>query len=150
MVVVLIIAILLAIAIPTYIGAQNRARDRAAQSDLRNALVAARTIASDHDGFFQTAVSCPGAPIDAAALNGVEGALQFTGTVSEAGLGPPSYPIGVTVNGTCNELVLVRRSVRSGGNNVFCIAVTQSGLNARGVGQIYPASYSDCSSLPDW
>lgn len=37
MVVVLIIAILLAIAIPTYLGARERANDRAVQSNLRNA-----------------------------------------------------------------------------------------------------------------
>lgn len=37
MVVVLIIAILLAIAIPTYLGARERANDRATQSNLRNA-----------------------------------------------------------------------------------------------------------------
>jgi type IV pilus assembly protein PilA len=36
MVVVLIIGILMAIAIPTYLGAQRSAQDRAAQSDLRN------------------------------------------------------------------------------------------------------------------
>ena len=52
MVVVLIIAILIAIAIPTFLGAQNRARDRAAQSNIRNALTAAKTIATDHDGSY--------------------------------------------------------------------------------------------------
>src|SRR6185436_6102467 len=38
MVVVLIIGILIAIALPTFLGARNRAQDRAAQSSLRNAL----------------------------------------------------------------------------------------------------------------
>ena len=37
MIVVLIIAILLAIAIPTFLGARERANDRAVQSNLRNA-----------------------------------------------------------------------------------------------------------------
>ena len=40
MVVVLIIAILLAIAIPTFLGAREKAQNRAAQSGLRNALAA--------------------------------------------------------------------------------------------------------------
>ena len=40
MVVVLIIAILLAIAIPTFLGARNSANARSAQSNLRNALTA--------------------------------------------------------------------------------------------------------------
>ncbi|HUP70122.1 MAG TPA: prepilin-type N-terminal cleavage/methylation domain-containing protein [Acidimicrobiales bacterium] len=52
MVVVLIIAILIAIAIPTFLGAQDRARDRGAQSNLRNALTAAKTIATDAEGIF--------------------------------------------------------------------------------------------------
>ncbi len=38
MVVVLIIGILIAIALPTFLGARTRAQNRAAQSDLRNAL----------------------------------------------------------------------------------------------------------------
>ncbi|MGZ4725511.1 MAG: hypothetical protein ACXV8L_15000, partial [Ilumatobacteraceae bacterium] len=47
MVVVLIIAILLAIAIPTFLGAQNKAKDRSAQSSARNALTNAKTIFAD-------------------------------------------------------------------------------------------------------
>ena len=47
MVVVLIIGILIAIALPTFLGARTRAQNRAAQSDLRNTLVAAKTIYTD-------------------------------------------------------------------------------------------------------
>lgn len=43
MVVVLIIAILVAIAIPTFLGARKKAQDRAAQSDIRNALTAEKS-----------------------------------------------------------------------------------------------------------
>ena len=57
MVVVLIIAILIAIAIPTFLGAQDRARDRGAQSNLRNALTAAKTIATDDAGAFTNATA---------------------------------------------------------------------------------------------
>jgi type IV pilus assembly protein PilA len=45
-IVVLVIGILLAIAIPTYLGAKDRSYDRAAQSDLRVALVAAKSLYS--------------------------------------------------------------------------------------------------------
>ena len=51
MVVVLIIAILLAIAIPPFLGARKRAQDRAAQSSLRNALTAAKTIYTDNSSY---------------------------------------------------------------------------------------------------
>jgi type IV pilus assembly protein PilA len=47
MVVVLIIGILLAIAIPTFLGARDRANDRSAQSNLRNALTAEKTLFTD-------------------------------------------------------------------------------------------------------
>ena len=60
MVVVLIIGILIAIALPTFLGARTRAQNRAAQSDLRNALVAAKTMytdASTYAGAIETAAT---------------------------------------------------------------------------------------------
>jgi type IV pilus assembly protein PilA len=51
MVVVLIIAILIAIAIPTFLGMRRRAQDRAAQSDLRNAVTAAKAFYTDDDTY---------------------------------------------------------------------------------------------------
>src|SRR3954470_6899968 len=48
MVVVLIIAILLAIAIPSFLGARAKAQDRAAQSNARNALTAEKTYYTDN------------------------------------------------------------------------------------------------------
>jgi type IV pilus assembly protein PilA len=57
MVVVLIIAILIAIAIPTFLGARKRAQDRAAQSDLRNALTAEKTYYTDTELFTTSATA---------------------------------------------------------------------------------------------
>lgn len=51
MVVVLIIAILIAIAIPTFLGARRGAQDRAAQSQIRNALVAEKAFYVDNEGY---------------------------------------------------------------------------------------------------
>jgi type IV pilus assembly protein PilA len=51
MVVILIIAILIAIAIPTFLGARQKAQDRAAQSNLRNALTAAKTAYVDSQSY---------------------------------------------------------------------------------------------------
>lgn len=51
MVVVLIIGILIAIALPTFLGARTRAQNRAAQSDLRNTLVAAKVIYTDSSAY---------------------------------------------------------------------------------------------------
>ena len=51
MVVVLIIAILIAIAIPTFLGARKRAQDRATQSDLRNALTNEQVAYTDNQAY---------------------------------------------------------------------------------------------------
>ena len=51
MVVVLIIGILIAIALPTFLGARGRAQDRAAQSDLRNGLSTAKVHFTDGDTY---------------------------------------------------------------------------------------------------
>lgn len=62
MVVVLIIAILIAIAIPTFLGARQRAQDRAAQSDLRNALAAEKVFYVDNEAY--TALAADLTPIE--------------------------------------------------------------------------------------
>src|ERR671914_1511498 len=51
MVVVLIIGILIAIALPTFLGARERAQNRAAQSNLRNGLAAAKVFFTDNDTY---------------------------------------------------------------------------------------------------
>lgn len=55
MVVVLIIAILIAVAIPTFLGARERAQDRAAQSNLRNALTAEKVFYTDAEQYTDVA-----------------------------------------------------------------------------------------------
>ena len=70
MVVVLIIAILVAIAVPTFLGARKKAQDRGAQSNLRNALTAAKTVYTDTNDFNG---------LTEALLEGVEPSLDFVG-----------------------------------------------------------------------
>ena len=57
MVVVLIIAILLAIAIPTFLGARGRAQNRAAESILLNALNAEKTVYTDSQAYSSSATA---------------------------------------------------------------------------------------------
>ena len=68
MVVVLIIGILLAIGVPTFLGASTRANDRAAQSSLRNALSGAKILFADGQDF---------SAADAAGLQADEPSLTF-------------------------------------------------------------------------
>ena len=51
MVVVLIIGILVAIAVPTFLGARNGAEDKAVESSLRNALTTAKTYYTNNNGY---------------------------------------------------------------------------------------------------
>ena len=95
MVVVLIIAILIAIAIPTFLGVQNRAKDASAKSDLRNGITNAKAIATDNAGATDKA--------DATALGTAEPSLTFD-TLANAGKGT----IGVTA--TASNVVLVTQS----------------------------------------
>jgi type IV pilus assembly protein PilA len=68
MVVVLIIGILIAIALPTFLGARERAQNRAAQSSLRNALAAAKVSYTDVSDFAQATTTN---------LDAIEPALTF-------------------------------------------------------------------------
>ena len=69
MVVVLIIAILMAIAVPTFFGARERANVRAAQSNVRNANTNALIVYADAQQFTQ----------DTNVLDGVDGSsLRYT------------------------------------------------------------------------
>ena len=75
MVVVLIIAILLAIAIPTFLGARNAANARSAQSNLRNALTAEQTQWTNSQAFSS----------DATTMGAIESALTFTNVAPVSG-----------------------------------------------------------------
>ena len=83
MVVVLIIAILIAIAIPTFLGARQKAQDRAAQSDLRNALTAIKTGYVDSENYASAA----------AQLASIEPSLTYNTTSGAASTGPSNIVI---------------------------------------------------------
>jgi type IV pilus assembly protein PilA len=84
LVVVFIVAVLTAIAIPVFLGAQARARDRAAQSLARQTLVAAKTVFQSDEDYTAATVS---------ALEGTEPGLTFL-----AGMVPSPGPDKVSVD----------------------------------------------------
>ena len=75
MVVVLIIAILLAIAIPSFLGARGKAQDRAAQSNARNALTAEKTFYTDNQVY----------TVDPTSMKGIEPSLDYVTTAPAQG-----------------------------------------------------------------
>src|SRR5579871_1062710 len=96
MVVVLIIAILLAIAIPTFLGARSKAEDRAAQSNLRNALTAEKTYYVDSQAYTDNTSSN---------LTNIEPSLTYLGSVT-----PTVGTVAVTVNLTGDTVTLAAKS----------------------------------------
>jgi type IV pilus assembly protein PilA len=123
MVVVLIIAILIAIAIPTFLGVQNRAKDRAAQSDLRNALTAAKTLATDNAGSFLDN-STPPAIIDATDLKAVEGSLDFDTVANAVATGGQSK-VGVFTEAAGASITLIKHSAS---DTFFSITSSKDGV----------------------
>jgi type IV pilus assembly protein PilA len=83
MVVVLIIAVLLAIAIPTFLGSQNKAKDRSAQSSLRNTVTAAKSIFTDGSDYSAATTT---------ALAAGEPSLTFSAT-GTASTGPTNVSV---------------------------------------------------------
>ena len=120
MVVVLIMAILMAIAIPTFLGAQNKAKDASVKSDLRNALTSAKSLAADQAGKF---VSAGTTVLTATDLNTAEPGLTFAAASS-------TTAIGVFVNSTSgsegNDITLVKQS--KSGSKFFAITSTSGGV----------------------
>jgi len=102
MVVVLIIAVLLAIAIPTFLGSQGKSKDRATQSALRNTITSAKTVFVDTANYTN---------VTDTALRAAEPSLSFlaTGTAStgpkEVSVNPASsttfYAAAKSASGSC-------------------------------------------------
>ncbi|HTG47095.1 MAG TPA: type II secretion system protein [Actinomycetota bacterium] len=92
MVVVMIIGILTAIALPTFLGARTRAQNRAATSDLRHALVAAKILFADASSYTCATAAAPVAPCSQN-LASVESSLQY----QAAAVGSVPNRVGVAV-----------------------------------------------------
>lgn len=75
MVVVMIIAILVGIAIPAFLGARKRAQDTASKSNLRNGLGTAQTIFTDNQAYLATAAMVTALGAEEPSLDFVDGSL---------------------------------------------------------------------------
>ena len=124
MVVVLIIAILLAIAIPTFLGARNSANARGAQSNLRNALTAEQTEWTNTQGFVSTPGTMQGIE---AALHWVDGSLGATTTVD---------------NTTPNSVMATPSDAVSGNNEIVVLTALGKDGNCWAIAQVNDPSLS--------
>ena len=136
MVVILIIGILIAIALPTFQGARQRADARAAQSSVRNALVAAKTSYTDVDSYDNVSV---------ANLRSIEPALTYQAGLST---GPTVVSFETALNGI--EPSLTYQAGASAGPTVVSFAVGQNGaITQQEVGLAAMANSQTCYFLRD-
>ena len=114
MVVVLIIGILIAIALPTFLGARQRAQDRGAQSNLRNGLAAAKVHYTDNEVY---------TGFNVAAAEAIEPSLEWVvagdPAVNQVALGGPAV--------AAQEIQLVAESASG---TFFCIRDVTTGGTA--------------------
>jgi type IV pilus assembly protein PilA len=96
MIVVLIIGLLIAIALPTFLGARVRAQDRAVQTDVRNAFLAERTFYTDAATYTESDTL----------LEEIESALEYIAGDTPLAIGP----VYVHVHPVGNELFVSGRS----------------------------------------
>jgi type IV pilus assembly protein PilA len=143
MVVVLIIGILIAIALPTFLGARRRAQDRAKQSDLRNALAAAKTFFSDDDTYAGFDVGCGALANSCTEGEDIEPGLDWRG-VAVAG----DDIIAVTLAGGVNDEVVITGISASA--EEFCIADSPTAgtgtVRALGAGMAVVNTYAACAA----
>ena len=132
MVVVMIIAILIGIAVPVFLGLQRRAQDRAAESSLRDAFTAARTFHTDEDSY---------AGFDAAEGEDIEHTLIWAD-------GPVNAIHQINIEAVTNASVTLTAMSSSG--QIFCMGDSTSAATGavRGIGNA--ATYAACVALPDW
>jgi type IV pilus assembly protein PilA len=129
MVVILIIGILIAIALPTYLGARTRAQDRAAQSEVRSAYVAAAT-------FYAANQTYTG--FDVTAAQQAEPAVSWIAGGAAPALGEVAIEVALG-----NSVLLIDKS-KSG--TYWCIAqVPGSPLNQKGG----DATYTNVDTTPE-
>ncbi|MGH2710125.1 MAG: type IV pilin protein [Actinomycetota bacterium] len=130
MVVILIIAILIAIAIPTFLGLRQRAQNRAAQSNLRNAMTAAKAFYTDNESYVG---------FDAAAGLAIEPSLTW----NDAAV---SVTNAISVRNAAAGTVLV--STRSASGTFYCLAEIAPGTTGEGTGE--HATAAACVAAADW
>ena len=127
MVVVLIIGILVAIALPTFLGARNRAQDRAAQSSLRQALTSGRVVFSDNDDYL---------PATIAEFQAVDQSVQWVP-------GATSSTTPTTVSGDTTGGVLTLAAFSKSGN---CFFMRDDPPHDTRYGEIAGATWADCNA----
>ncbi len=122
LVVILIIGILAAIAIPSFLNQRSKANDASAKELARTAQTVAETYATDHNGFYEAVA---GTSFTVADLVGIEPTIQTTSASANAYLDPTA----ANTFSTPSSYQVTTISVPT--NDTFTIARSSTGIVAR-------------------
>ena len=134
LVVILIIGILAAIAIPSFLNQTSKAKDASAKELARSAQTAAETYATDHSGSYTsmntTALNAiePTIPLDSG--NPANSRAWLSAVTDFAGSGVPSSDYAVTTTSVNGNTFTVKRD--SSGNITHTCTVSGSGASSGG------------------
>jgi prepilin-type N-terminal cleavage/methylation domain-containing protein len=148
LVVVIIIGILAAIALPNFIGAQDKAREASVKANMRTAQIAAEAYATDNGGSYPTGVNAqyegyfPGGPSDGSGKGSATGVVNPFSNTAEFPIGgttmsqgPSSNPVGTlrqgpptTTGGTQGQIVYDSATPPT----TYAVVGTGKNLNALG------------------
>jgi type IV pilus assembly protein PilA len=135
MVVVLIIAVLIAIAIPTFMGARRTANDRATQANVRNAFAATRIYYNEKLSY----------TTDTVAMQGVEPSLLWTTSALDGASPSQAVRIEVFADASSGPDQVVVVSGRSAQGRCFYLRDIMGGTNA---GTYYARDVSGGTQCP--
>jgi len=144
MVVVLIIGILIAIALPTFLGARTRAQNKAAQSSVRNALSAAKTVFTDADSWDTSANTVTALIASEPDLQFAVAASADANSVSVATNG--SATTGSAIDGVPAGQVIGLATKSDSGNCYLLIDLENTPTPATGTGGVHYASQKPSSA----
>jgi type IV pilus assembly protein PilA len=133
MVVVLVVAILIAIAIPTYLGARQTANDRATQGNVRNAFSATRIYYNENFRY----------SADPTEMGAIEPSLTWTATPLDATSGERSIQVVLFDTPDTAQTVVVVGRTRQG--RCFYLKDVMGGADA---GTFYDRKASGAGACP--
>jgi type IV pilus assembly protein PilA len=122
MVVVMIIAILVGIAIPAFLGARKRAQDTASKSNLRNALSTAQTVFTDTQAYGDSATL-------KTSLSNEEPSLTFIANDADSTTAKTISVKTAKTTGSAVEDEVILTSASGSGKCFFLRHVNTAGLN---------------------
>ena len=157
MVVVLIIGILVAIAVPTFLSAQNSAKRKAAESNARQALSAIKVYYTDKQDYFgvtQTALKAGEPSLGWVLADGVKSTGPPTVSWHVPGAASPATEIDLAVQAKNGDCYYVKDSVSLSNGGIFYghdkkLDVPAAGCIAK-TGNPTSNAYSTDSSTGGW